>query len=106
MTGFFAGLIRSLHVVALPACMVAFPAFMCFDPASSATQVTPVREGKKEERRKLDSFFTTPFEGTQSKKTLTAPEPDGFIEQSPRNFAGTAVEKSKKHRKCSKPIWR
>ena len=49
-----------------------------FDPASQAAQVAPIREGEKEERRKLDSLFVPFFEGTEGKKAFTAPEPGGF----------------------------
>jgi len=58
------------------------------DPAPSAAQIASVREGKKEEWRKLDSLFIPFFERTQCDKTFTTPEPGGFEEQSPRNFGG------------------
>jgi len=59
-----------------------------FNPTSSAAQIAPVREGKKEKRRKLDSLFVPFFEGTESEKAFAAPKPAGFEEQSPRNFGG------------------
>jgi len=59
-------------------------------PAPPAAQVAPAREGKKEERGKLDTLFIPLFESTEGEKTFTAPEPGGFEEQSPRNFGGTA----------------
>jgi hypothetical protein len=70
-----------------------------FDPAASAAQITSVRQGKKEERRKLDALFAPFLEGTKSKKTLTTPKVGGFEQQSPRNFGSSTEQKSKKHGK-------
>jgi len=61
---------------------------ICLHPTSPTSQVAPIREGKKEERRKLNPFFVSFFEGTEGKETFSAPEPGGFEEQSPRNFGG------------------